>query len=276
MSESRISRSRKSLSPSTPELDQNDQSNTIPRRTKARKISVNSTKTLTLRDGDAKRAKILDTALNLFFKNGYAGTTIADIASRLGVTKPFVYYYFENKDDLFETLIWQASEACLTSLESAINHDGSGAIRLQQGLQQFAAVSLTHFKGASFYHREASILRPAFQRKMRGLIKTFQSDLTKLLLAAQAEGSAKFDHVSFIASSIMAMGGSIYTWHKPGGALPQNTVEQQLTRQLLALSGFGEGGASSSRRRDRADLESTKVLMPSRGRSRSRSNVLLS
>jgi len=231
---------------------------------------------LTPKDGDAKRAKILDAALNLFFKNGYAGTTIADIASRLGVTKPFVYYYFENKDDLFETIIWQASEACLTSLETAVNHDGSAVGRLRQGLQRFAEISLTHFKGASFYYREAGALRPAFQRKMRGLVKTFQADLTKLLLAAQAESGAKLDHPNFIASSIMAMGGFIYTWHKPGGALSQSTVEQQLTRQLLAISGLDEEETSSNRRRERVSMESRKLVIPSQRRSRSSTNVLLS
>lgn len=276
MNESRISRRNKSSSSSNQRLVLKDQSTAIPRKTKSQKTAANSAAASTHKEGDAKRARILDIALGLFFKNGYAGTTIADIASRLGVTKPFVYYYFENKDDLFETLMWHASEACLTSLESAINQDGAAANRLQHGLQKFAETSLAHYKGASFYYREASTLRPAFQRKMRGLIKTFHTDLTKLLLAAQAEGSANFDHADFIASSIMAIGGFIYTWHKPGGALSHSAVEQQLTRQLLAISGFREEGASSSRRRDRTGLESRKLVMPSRGRSRSSSNVLLS
>lgn len=38
-----------------------------------------------------KRAKILDTALQLFSELGFSGTSMEAVAEALGVTKPFIY-----------------------------------------------------------------------------------------------------------------------------------------------------------------------------------------
>jgi AcrR family transcriptional regulator len=39
-----------------------------------------------------KRERILAVAEDLFYRNGFAGTTLDMICAELGVTKPFVYY----------------------------------------------------------------------------------------------------------------------------------------------------------------------------------------
>ena len=48
-------------------------------------------------ESEAKRERILLAAQALFHAQGYAHTTMAQIVGALGVTKPFVYYYFRNK-----------------------------------------------------------------------------------------------------------------------------------------------------------------------------------
>ena len=47
------------------------------------------------------RKKIVAAAHDIFHKKGYADTRMADIAVALGVTKPTIYNYFHNKEDLF-------------------------------------------------------------------------------------------------------------------------------------------------------------------------------
>lgn len=51
------------------------------------------------------RLRALGVARELFAENGYAGTSIADIADRLGVSKAAVYYHFHAKGDLLQELI---------------------------------------------------------------------------------------------------------------------------------------------------------------------------
>jgi TetR/AcrR family transcriptional regulator len=49
--------------------------------------------------------RLLDAALHLFSEKGYEATSIREIIERAGVTRPVLYYYFVNKEDLFKRLV---------------------------------------------------------------------------------------------------------------------------------------------------------------------------
>ena len=51
------------------------------------------------------REKILETALTLFAREGYAGTSMADIAGELGITKGALYRHYAGKRDIFESIL---------------------------------------------------------------------------------------------------------------------------------------------------------------------------
>jgi AcrR family transcriptional regulator len=55
------------------------------------------------RAGDT-RERILDVALELFTEQGFDGTSLREIAERLGVTKAALYYHFASKDDILLAL----------------------------------------------------------------------------------------------------------------------------------------------------------------------------
>jgi len=50
------------------------------------------------------RQRILDVALDLFTEQGYDGTSLREIAEKLGVTKAALYYHFESKEDILQAL----------------------------------------------------------------------------------------------------------------------------------------------------------------------------
>jgi AcrR family transcriptional regulator len=50
--------------------------------------------------GSETRERILDAALDLFTQQGYDKTSLRDLATRLGITKAALYYYFERKEDI--------------------------------------------------------------------------------------------------------------------------------------------------------------------------------
>ena len=51
------------------------------------------------------KEKILATALDLFSKNGYAGTNIRELTASLGMVKSSIYKHFESKEDIWNALL---------------------------------------------------------------------------------------------------------------------------------------------------------------------------
>lgn len=51
------------------------------------------------------KQRILEAALEMFSKNGYAGTNIRELTASLGLVKSSMYKHFKNKEDIWNTLL---------------------------------------------------------------------------------------------------------------------------------------------------------------------------
>ena len=87
------------------------------------------TRTETRRRRKAERPQeILEAAFLEFSRNGYAKTTLDQIAERAGVTKGTIYVYFESKEHLFISMVRELMKATLDTVQKLFErHDGSTA-----------------------------------------------------------------------------------------------------------------------------------------------------
>jgi AcrR family transcriptional regulator len=56
------------------------------------------------------KEKILEEALKLFAQSGYMGTSMNDIASKLGVTKAALYKHYKSKQEILDSIIEKMNE----------------------------------------------------------------------------------------------------------------------------------------------------------------------
>jgi AcrR family transcriptional regulator len=72
--------------------------------------------------------EILEAAFLEFSRNGYAMTTLDQIAERAGVTKGTIYVYFESKEHLFISMVRELMKATLDTVQDMFErHEGSTA-----------------------------------------------------------------------------------------------------------------------------------------------------
>ena len=60
---------------------------------------------------DLNRQHIIDTADNLFYRQGFDHTSFSDIADAAGIARGNFYYYFKTKDDLLAAVLNSRAEA---------------------------------------------------------------------------------------------------------------------------------------------------------------------
>ena len=71
----------------------------------------------------AKRARILAAALSEFSKHGYSGASMQAIATRAQVSKPTLYQYIGQKDDIFRAVLDQGRAIILAPFEQTAGKD---------------------------------------------------------------------------------------------------------------------------------------------------------
>lgn len=69
---------------------------------------------------EATREAILVAAASLFGENGFAGTTIDEIATMAGVAKGAVYHHFSSKELIFEAVLQRTSAALAADLMAKV------------------------------------------------------------------------------------------------------------------------------------------------------------
>jgi AcrR family transcriptional regulator len=70
---------------------------------------------------EAKRRHILDTAARVFAEKGYYNTKVADILEEAGISTGSFYFYFNNKEELFEILYDEMITTYLGVLQDAVD-----------------------------------------------------------------------------------------------------------------------------------------------------------
>lgn len=76
------------------------------------------------------RTRLLNAAIRVFDRKGYAAASVREIAEMAGVTKPALYYHFGSKEGVFIAILDQAQRQFGQALERAMARAGSARDRI--------------------------------------------------------------------------------------------------------------------------------------------------
>ncbi|HUK49445.1 MAG TPA: TetR/AcrR family transcriptional regulator [Terriglobales bacterium] len=109
---------------------------------------------------ESQEQKILDVAKDLFTRRGFSNVAIRDICRAADVTPPTVYYYFKNKEALFDAVVRKG-----VSMKEFITKLGDECEKMQgpkEKLRAFTRTYLAYFPqdrlNVGFYVRDSTKL----------------------------------------------------------------------------------------------------------------------
>ena len=70
-------------------------------------------------DYDKRHAAILDAAADLYARRGFAGASVADLATACSTSKSLIYHYFPSKDDILYAVMVEHLDALTQAAETA-------------------------------------------------------------------------------------------------------------------------------------------------------------
>jgi TetR/AcrR family transcriptional regulator len=131
--------------------------------------------------------RILDAALEVFSTYGFRGATIDQIATRAGMTKPNLLYYFRRKDDIYLAVLRRTLEMWLTPLE-ALGHDGDPAAEIAAYIDRKLEMARDHPKESRLFAMEIMQGAPILHDVLEGRLKRLVDEKTAVIRRWIAEG----------------------------------------------------------------------------------------
>jgi AcrR family transcriptional regulator len=91
-----------------------------------------------------RRRQLIDVALETFARNGLEATTMDDIASAAGVTKPLLYQHFRSKRALFLELLGDVAQELLQEITTATSSAETPRQEVEYGFAAYFHFAIEH------------------------------------------------------------------------------------------------------------------------------------
>jgi AcrR family transcriptional regulator len=142
---------------------------------------------------NARRAQIVEAAIETLAEVGYAHTSLTRIAARLGISKGVISYHFAGKDDLIAEIVSQVLQRAWADIQPRIEAQTTGPEMLRAYIE-------SHFEFMRDNPKQLSAVVEIVRATIAGAKSPFTGDrdgavhmLAELLTRFQAAGDLRAD-----------------------------------------------------------------------------------
>jgi AcrR family transcriptional regulator len=184
---------------------------------------------------DFKRTSILKEAARQFYEKGYDGTRIDEIASALGVTKPFIYYHFRNKTELLDEICVQATAISGETLKAAIAAHEAPLDQIRAAVRQLALEVIANQAGIAICFREEKYISPEARQRLEANRRHYDELLNQLLARARKEKAISVSDVQVATHVLTGAITWIFVWYREGGRLEPADFAERIVELAMSM-----------------------------------------
>ena len=192
------------------------------------------------RDPEVKRDAVLLTAAHLFLEQGYRRTSMSELAKRLKITKPALYYYFHNKEEIVVECYRRGIAVIEDGLDNALVSHAAGFDKVKAYVEAYATAIVQHEFGRCVAMLDDGALSLATRREVRNLKRRIDATLRNYIEQGMKDGSIGPCDAKLAAFAIAGAVNWIGTWYQPGGPLTAQAIGRQFA-SLLTDGLHGKG-----------------------------------
>ena len=101
-------------------------------------------KTTKKRDAEFSKSEIIKNAIILFSKKGFSSSSMDELAKMSGLNKAMIFYYFKNKQGLYEAVMEVVLDEIYTIIQSENQKHTNPMDELENFIKTYASFACTH------------------------------------------------------------------------------------------------------------------------------------
>ncbi|MEO6804727.1 MAG: TetR/AcrR family transcriptional regulator [Edaphobacter sp.] len=171
------------------------------------------------RNQDIKRDAVLQTAAHMFLEQGYRRTSMSELAKRLQITKPALYYYFHNKEQILVECYRAGITLIETLLDKALVSRGTGLTKVKAYIEAYARSVLLYDFGRCVTMLDENELSTETRKEVRALKRRIDASIRAYIEEGIADRSIAPCDAKLASFAMSGAINWIGTWYKPSGPL---------------------------------------------------------
>lgn len=184
------------------------------------------------RERETKREAVLTTAVQFFNMKGFHATSLDDVAMALNVTKPTIYHYFSNKDEILFECVRRGLTALRDAADAAAARGGSGMDRLRALMREYALVMTQDF-GICVTRTSDAELVPESRLKFRALKREIDDTIRGVVEDGMRDGSIAKGDARVMTFTLSGSLNWVARWYEPRGAMPADEIADGIVATLV-------------------------------------------
>jgi AcrR family transcriptional regulator len=192
-----------------------------------------------------KREAVLRTAGRLFTEKGFHATSLDEVAERLHVTKPTLYYYVENKDEILFECVRTSLQMLHSEVEAAGASGGKPLDKLEAAMRSYINIVTQDF-GRCVIRVGEDPLPPQSRKALRSLKAQIDLEFRRVIMEAIDDGSIAPCDAKMAAFAIGGALSWIGRWYQDEGSYTANEIASHFIP--LLLYGLVRGGSRTPKK----------------------------
>jgi len=183
---------------------------------------------------DTRENQLLAIARRLFARDGYERTAMRDIAEAADITKAALYYYFPNKEALYERVVLESMQSLMDDVAAAVAAADSPTARIRAFMQSSADVfdlARDRWIAGSRAFREGG--RGGQHLAAIALRDRYESLLRQCIAEGIASGEVRAIDPAIAGRFLLSGLNQMTNWHRPDGRLGVTEVMRQFLDMAL-------------------------------------------
>ena len=172
---------------------------------------------------------LLAVAVQVFNERGYDGTSMGDLAKRLGISKSAIYHHVESKETLLELALERAHKGLLAVAEEAQNLEATAVAKLERLVHDSVVVLVEQLPYVTLLLRVRG--NTAVERRALTRRRTLDRQVAALIEEAIADGDIRSDiDASTAARLLFGQVNSLVEWYRPRNGDTGHLIADTVTR----------------------------------------------
>ncbi|WP_194829841.1 TetR/AcrR family transcriptional regulator [Nocardia sp. XZ_19_231] len=159
-----------------------------------------------------RREQVIDVAVELFSKNGYASTGVADIGTAAGLARGALYYYIGSKEELLAEIHDRVMDPLLTESSAIVGLDVCFEARLQLLSESLLRQILGRRNHVWVFLHEHRQLQGEYRARFRVKRQRFESCIRDVLAEGAGLGKLRVQDLELATLAFLNLHNYTYQW----------------------------------------------------------------